>query len=116
LTPFPLYDDIIVLVDGCHATGDGALHINSVGHETSPPWPSTLVLDDEDDVFVGEDGESESADKKVVCTSTCLLHCLTQIYTSLHLFCTLHVFQNVDVLLQYHQLQPESIKNVPMQS
>jgi len=105
-----------VLVDGCHATGDGALHINSVGHETSPPWPSTLVLDDEDDVFVGEDGESESADKKVVCTSTCLLHCLTQIYTSLHLFCTLHVFQNVDVLLQYHQLQPESIKNVPMQS
>ncbi|KAG1750960.1 hypothetical protein EDD22DRAFT_981753 [Suillus occidentalis] len=64
-TPFPLYDDIIVLVDGCHATGDGALHINSVGHEMSPPWPSTLVLDDEDDVFVGEDGESESADEKV---------------------------------------------------
>ncbi|KAG1823872.1 uncharacterized protein BJ212DRAFT_1476722 [Suillus subaureus] len=54
-TPFPLYDDIIVLVDGCHAMGDGALHINSVEHETSPPWPSTLVLDDEDDVFVGED-------------------------------------------------------------
>ncbi|KIK42150.1 hypothetical protein CY34DRAFT_107000 [Suillus luteus UH-Slu-Lm8-n1] len=54
-TPFPLYDDIIVLIDGCHATGDGALHINSVGSETSPPWPSTLVLDDEDDVFVGED-------------------------------------------------------------
>ncbi|KAG2349310.1 hypothetical protein BDR05DRAFT_972391 [Suillus weaverae] len=50
-TPFPLYDDIIVLIDGCHATGDGALHINSVGHKTSPPWPSTLVLNDKDDVF-----------------------------------------------------------------
>ncbi|KAG1864778.1 hypothetical protein DFJ58DRAFT_714945 [Suillus subalutaceus] len=65
-TPFPLYDDIIVLVDGCHATGEGALHI---GYEMSPPWPSTL-LDDEDDVFVGEDvlggnPESESVDEKV---------------------------------------------------
>ncbi|KAG1780971.1 hypothetical protein EV702DRAFT_963460 [Suillus placidus] len=52
LTPFPLYDDIIVLVDGCHATGEGALHINSLGCETSPPWPSTLLPDDEDDVFI----------------------------------------------------------------
>ncbi|KAG1720031.1 uncharacterized protein EDB91DRAFT_1065081 [Suillus paluster] len=70
LTPFPLYDDIIVLVDGCHATGEGALHINSLGYETSPPWPSTLLLDDEDDVFVGEDAlggnhKSESADEKL---------------------------------------------------
>ncbi|KAG1817478.1 uncharacterized protein BJ212DRAFT_1446610 [Suillus subaureus] len=69
-TPFPLYDDIVVLIDGCHAMGDGALHINSVGHKTSPPWPSTLVLDDKDDVFVGEDGESESADEKVVLSPT----------------------------------------------
>ncbi|KAG1759016.1 hypothetical protein EDD22DRAFT_981197 [Suillus occidentalis] len=63
---FPSMMTSLCSVDGCHATGDGALHINSVGHEMSPPWPSTLVLDDEDDVFVGEDGESESADEKVL--------------------------------------------------
>ncbi|KAG1822596.1 uncharacterized protein BJ212DRAFT_1262988, partial [Suillus subaureus] len=66
-TPFPLYDDIIVLMDGCHVTDEGALHI---GYKTSPPWPSTL-LDNEDDVFVGEDvlrgnPESESADEKSI--------------------------------------------------
>jgi hypothetical protein len=111
-----------VLVDGCHATGEGALHINSInGYETSPPWPSTLLLDDKDDIFVGEEPlrgnhESESADEneKVVCTSTCLLRCLTCIHTSLHLFLILHVFRNAAVLLQYHQLQLESIKNVLM--
>ncbi|KAG1722289.1 uncharacterized protein EDB91DRAFT_1240231 [Suillus paluster] len=39
--------------------------------KTSPPWPSTLLLDDENDVFIGEDAlggnhESESADEKVL--------------------------------------------------
>ncbi|KAG1753307.1 hypothetical protein EDB19DRAFT_1824052 [Suillus lakei] len=70
-TPFPLYNDIIVLVDGYHVTGKDALEGNH---------------------------KSESADE----VSTPIL--------------TLHVFQNVNMLLQYHQLQLESIQVVPMQS
>lgn len=63
-----------MLVDGCRATGEGALHIRHPGNESSPPWPNrdTLLSDDEDDhgVLISEEvlqlGETcEQADNKV---------------------------------------------------
>lgn len=47
--PFPLYDDILSLIEGRHATGEGALHIPDTGRSISLTpeagesilWPST---------------------------------------------------------------------------
>ncbi|KIN93897.1 hypothetical protein M404DRAFT_77160, partial [Pisolithus tinctorius Marx 270] len=47
--PFPLYDDILSLIEGHHATGEGALHIPDTGRTISLTpeagksilWPST---------------------------------------------------------------------------
>ncbi|KAG2075593.1 hypothetical protein BDR04DRAFT_1133235 [Suillus decipiens] len=63
-TPFPLYDDIIVLIDGCHATGEGALHIHQLSSkESSPAWPETLLSDDEDDPPTHETCKSTEVSK-----------------------------------------------------
>ncbi|TFK64063.1 hypothetical protein BDN72DRAFT_775130 [Pluteus cervinus] len=50
-TPFPLYDDMLFLVDGIVATGEGAFHAGGDLASSEPGYssPPTIPEDDEDD-------------------------------------------------------------------
>ena len=57
-----------MLIDGCHATGEGALHIHQLSSkESSPAWPETLLSDDEDDPPTYETCKSTEVSESDVC-------------------------------------------------